>query len=254
MDKYIVTDLIKYIICNYINYDHIIALDTEIYILNKNRISKLEFIDNTTIYIDNKLRIIKTSSETSNYKNDILHGFVITTNKYSCTKRKYKNGNLGLVAATYPDNTYTITYRGNYSCVKREYKKYHFYKDGKLLSVISYIYYPKNKKEVKDGTFFKFYPDGTIHVQGTYNLDELNGLYMVYYNNSKIKKKYNYDNGIKIWFCEEYYDNGNKKLEEQYSSNGMLLNSKGWYINGDLKHFSLLQLNDYEDLSDDENN
>jgi hypothetical protein len=72
MDKYIPTDLVKYIISDYIAYKILVVIDNSNYIINPNRIkitnTKLTINNDTTItkFIDNDIFKVKTYNDINN--------------------------------------------------------------------------------------------------------------------------------------------------------------------------------------------
>jgi antitoxin component YwqK of YwqJK toxin-antitoxin module len=93
--------------------------------------------------------------------------------------------------------------------------------------------FTRNKQNFeRNGAYQKFYPNGTIKEEATYQANQLNGLHKFFYENGTIEIEENYRNGVLSGQYKKFYKNGTLALE-MYYDNGVLTGiTKGFYENG----------------------
>jgi antitoxin component YwqK of YwqJK toxin-antitoxin module len=279
MDRYIVIDLIKYIITNYINYDHIIALESKFYVVNKNRI-KTNIVNNFNVqihttnniivnnaentYIDNILRISKFKFNLEHHIChynilEILHGnYFIFKNTDKCTSILKYNLGLKYFHKNVRNDGYTniyyhkqnkqnlhLVFKNNkyrlYNFYSNNYKVYRYYSNNHLQEVCIYA------DDKLHGNYYDFYNDGTLKTSKQYKDGRLDGLFCEYYNNGNKKSEYNYINNEISGASIEWHSNGFRASEKYYIHDKECGYIKTWDSNGVCtknKFIAPLQMND----------
>lgn len=127
-----------------------------------------------------------------------------------------------------------------------------YYPNGKLAGKTFYI---DEEKQIKDGEYLRYYPNGNLKIAGNYKDGILVGEYKEYYSNGNLKSSINYDtlegttyyrdNKLKTKSISEnnsnvnniysYYTNGKLKSKSYYDTNSEKIKNESYYLNGNLK-------------------
>jgi antitoxin component YwqK of YwqJK toxin-antitoxin module len=199
INNYICTDLVKYVICDYINYDSLIILQ------DKYNCKKRSLSANTT-YLTETVYSITYWDLTKFYKQinvNLQTKTIITQVKEGLKHKIYKNNKLTTTSTT---DIYGIThnYKYKYSGKLRKVEKY---KDGCLHGIITiykYSFYSNNYIVYKT----KRYKYGLRH-----------GYTFVYDNKGFLTGKIRYKNGLKNGWSIYYNNCGDIYLKIKYADN-----------------------------------
>jgi len=91
-----------------------------------------------------------------------------------------------------------------------------FYPDGK--PKLEYSYYEESGKKIEHGTYTKWYENGKIMIQGTYQDGKREGVWREYFRDGTLKAEGPYLNGERHGAWVIYYESGNKHWEGSYAS------------------------------------
>lgn len=90
-----------------------------------------------------------------------------------------------------------------------------FYPDGKTKK-LEYSYYEENGRKIEHGTYTKWYENGKIMIQGTYQDGKREGTWREYFRNGVLKAEGSYVGGKREGAWIIYYESGNKHWEGNY--------------------------------------
>ena len=72
----------------------------------------------------------------------------------------------------------------------------------------------------KNGAFKVYWPNGSLHIAGTFKSDSLNGKVTNYYLDGTLESEANYENGRPYGVYKYYYQNGAVQVEAENFGNG----------------------------------
>ena len=85
--------------------------------------------------------------------------------------------------------------------------------------------YEDKENTIRNGTFYWFYPDGTLKVVGKYIHNKKEGVWLNYFQDKSLKDSLNYKDGSPTGISLGWYDNGEARDSLNVDSNG-----KGVYV------------------------
>lgn len=97
------------------------------------------------------------------------------------------------------------------------------------------VYEIRLQDSTKAGPYKKYYANGNIYEEGSYENGVLHGARRLYYPSGKIQTEETYINGYFEGEWVSFWENGNKKLKGEYINNAMEGEWEAFYEEGPLK-------------------
>jgi len=97
------------------------------------------------------------------------------------------------------------------------------------------VYFVSKKTKLKNGSYQKFAPDGTLYESAEYKDDILNGERKLMYPNGKLEIVENYVKGKFQGITKNFFEDGQLRNEGQFDDNIAVGIWKSYYSNGQLK-------------------